>query len=409
MYDSQLNTIDEIKNFLNSTNKVSFKAESKEEVYGWVKKILIKFGYAYKLSREEKGLVKRYIKKVTGYSRAQVTRLSSQYRETGYVRVKEYQRHKFRRVYQDEDIRLLAKADELHEFPNGAALKKILEREVFVYGQKEYANIAKISVAHIYNLRDTPSYQRVTKAYKKTKPCVVNIGERKKPEPDGKPGFLRIDTVHQGDEDKVKGVYHINIIDEATQAEFVGAAERISEECMVPLLEALLAMFWFRAIEFHADNGSEYINHQVASLLNRLLIKLTKSRTRQTNDNALVEGKNGSIIRKWLGYGFIRQEYADQMNKFYFGCFNEYLNFHRPCGFAKTLVDKHGKIKKVYKPKDYQTPYEKFKRLENAEQYLREGVTFQELDKVALRYTDNKMAQIVQDERRELFEEILIS
>ena len=297
----------------------------------------------------------------------------------------------------------------MHEFPNGAALKKILEREVFVYGQKEYANLAKISVAHIYNLRDTPSYRRVTKAYKKTKPCVVNIGERKRPKPNGKPGFLRIDTVHQGDEDKVKGVYHINIIDEVTQAEFVGAAERISEECMVPLLEALLAMFWFKIIEFHADNGSEYINHQVASLLNRLLIKLTKSRARQTNDNALVEGKNGSIIRKWLGYGFIKQEYADQMNKFYFGCFNEYLNFHRPCGFAKKEVDKHGKIKKVYKPKDYQTPYEKFKRLENAEQYLKENITFQELDKVALKYSDNEMAQIVQDKRRELFEEILIS
>ena len=75
-------------------------------------------------------------------------------------------------------------------------------------------------------------------------------------------------------------------------------------------------------INFHTDNGSEYINQKVAEMLNRLLIKFTKSRPRPSNDNALVETKNGWVLRKWLGYSHIRGEDAHQINDFYFGCFS---------------------------------------------------------------------------------------
>jgi hypothetical protein len=61
---------------------------------------------------------------------------------------------------------------------------------------------------------------------------------------------------------------------------------------------------------FHADNSSEYINHRVASLLEKLRIELTKSRARQSNDNALVESKNGSIVRKHLGYAHIASRFG---------------------------------------------------------------------------------------------------
>jgi transposase InsO family protein len=59
---------------------------------------------------------------------------------------------------------------------------------------------------------------------------------------------------------------------------------------------------------FHADNGSEYINQRVAERLNKLLIEFTKSRSRPTNDNALVESKNGAVVRKHLGYAHIPQK-----------------------------------------------------------------------------------------------------
>jgi transposase InsO family protein len=85
---------------------------------------------------------------------------------------------------------------------------------------------------------------------------------------------------------------------------------------------------------FHCDNGSEFINHRVAGMLEKLRVELTKSRAYRTTDNALVEGKNGDVIRKHLGHGPIAAEYAEEFQKFFTAQLNPYLNFHRPCGFA---------------------------------------------------------------------------
>ena len=109
------------------------------------------------------------------------------------------------------------------------------------------------------------------------------------------PGFLRVDTVHQGDRDGVKGVHIVNLVDEVTQYEYVGVVRGISERFLIPALEALLLMFPFPVLGFHADNGSEYINHRMVGLLQKLRVgEFTKSRARRSNDNAPVEGKNAS-------------------------------------------------------------------------------------------------------------------
>lgn len=412
MTDSRMeNNLADIEYFLKATERVSFKVEGRKETYRWVEETLVRFRYALE-KRKNRKIIKAYIRKMTGYSRAQTTRLITQYVSTGRIRVSNKTKHKFSSVYERADIILLAKTDELHDYPNGAALKKILERMVKIYKMMEYQNIANISVAQIYNLRHTVAYGRLTKRYVGTKPTVSNIGERRKPDPAGQPGYLRVDTVHQGDEaDKkgnyLKGVYHINIIDEVTQFEFIGAAEKISERFLLPILEELIDSFPFVTIEFHADNGSEYINYQVVEMLNRLVIKLTKSRSRKSNDNALVEGKNGSIIRKWIGYSFIEQRHADKINEFYFNSFNEYLNYHRPCAYATKIISQKGKVKKIYKPQDYMTPYDKLKSLPNSGNYLKPGINFKTLDEIALKRNDNDMAKYVQEERRKLFDELI--
>lgn len=406
MNDSPLKTIEELRKFLKSSTPLVFKGLRRSEMYEWVEDIIIKFDYQT-LGKQDKGIVKQYLEKITGLSRAQITRLIAKQRNTGVVTVEKCNRHLFPKIYSDHDIWLLAHTDELHDFPNGVTVKRILERMVKEYGDLAYRNISNISVGHIYNLRKSVHYQRLTKKYEKTKPKVVNIGERRRPEPNGIPGYLRVDTVHQGDREKQKGVYHINIVDEVTQWEYVGAAEKISEAHLVPLLVRLINQYPFVVFEFHADNGSEYINCQVARMLNKLLITLTKSRSRQTNDNALVESKNGSIIRKWMGYGFVDQHYAKNINEFYFNIFNEYLNFHRPCAFATEVTDKKGKIKKVYKRENYMTPYEKFKSLLKSKSYLKSGVKFEKLERIARRKTDNQIAEEVQQKRYQLFQKIL--
>lgn len=197
--------------------------------------------------------------------------------------------------------------------------------------------------------------------------------------------------MHQGDKDGEKGVYHINLVDEVTQWELVGCVPQITDEYMEPLLEAMLEMLPFRVINFHSDNGSEYINRVVEKILERLLIKQTKSRSRKSTDNALVEGKNGSVIRKHMGRNFIDKSRAEVINEFYMVYFNIYLNYHRVCLYATDYVDKRGKIRKKYN----QTfvPYERFKSLENAEQYLKEGITFAMLDEIAYAKSDNDFAE----------------
>jgi len=407
MNDSNLNSMSQIKSFLSESEGIEFNRKYRKEAYRWTEDTLMRFHYVI-LAKKNKGLIRRYLMKVTGYSRSQLARQIHQYRKTGQVKIKEYDRHKFEKKYIPQDIRLLAKTAELHDSPNGAALKKTLERMAGEYGQEEYRNIADISVSHIYNLKKKVPYLRSVNFYQKThKGKGKAIGQRCKPEPGGKPGYLRVDTIHQGDREGQKGVYHINTVDEIIQWEVIGAAEKITEEYLLPLLEKIIASYPYQILNFHADNGSEYINQKVAEMLNRLLIKLTKGRPRHSNDNALVETKNGWVVRKWLGYSHIKGEHAQRINDFYFGCFNEYLNFHRPCAFPTEVMDKKGKIKKKYRCQDYQTPYEKLRSIPDVQKYLKEGITLEMLDEIARRNTDNEMAEKVQLARDRLFDKIV--
>ncbi len=172
-----------------------------------------------------------------------------------------------------------------------------------------------------------------------------------------RPGFVRVDTVHQGDLDGVKGVYHINVVDEVTQYQAVGSVETISERHLLPVLEQLLAAFPFAILGFHSDNGSEYVNRRVAKLLEKLRAEFTKSRPRRSTDNALCEGKNGSVVRKHLGYGHIPGRFAEPLNRFNREVLTPYLNYHRPCLFASEREDpRTGRIRKRYRHGDVRTP-----------------------------------------------------
>jgi len=185
------------------------------------------------------------------------------YKQTGRLKKTEYRRHRFPRKYTLSEVELLAKTDELHEWLSGPATKKIMGREYEVYGHSEFGNISRISVAHLYNLRRSNTYKNITRRFTKTKPAVSRIGERAKPDPRGQPGYIRIDTVHQGDINGHKGVYHINAVDEVTQWEIVASVERISEAYLVSILESMLVQFPFIIRGFHSDNGGEFVNHIV--------------------------------------------------------------------------------------------------------------------------------------------------
>jgi hypothetical protein len=279
---------------------------------------------------------------------------------------------------------------------SGPAVRHILQREFEIYHQPEYERLAGISVSHIYNLRASESYRRRRVRVHHTRATQVSIAERRQPDPQGRPGYLRVDTVHQGQRDGQLGLYHLNAVDTVTQWQVVGCVETISERHLVPVLEAMLHQFPFRILGFHCDNGSEFLNHQVARLLNKLLAEFTKSRAYRTTDNALVEGKNGAVVRKHIGYGPIGAEHAEAFQKFYTAHFNPYLNYHRPCGFATLEYGARGKKKRVYHAEDYQTPYEKLSSLADWQQYLKEGISAQMLQRQASRMSDTEAARRMQ-------------
>jgi len=402
MNDSHIISIAQIKQFLKIDSAIKFQSVSKKEKYEWINDILTKFGY-FSIRKKDKGIIRGYIVKMTGLSQSQTGRIISRKRKFGRAFLNVRARHRFPRKYDSMDIALLIKTDNSHERLSGPATKKILEREYKIFHKTEYNNVSQISIAHIYNLRATRQYQSAGLTIRKTRSNQIMIGERRRPEPCSRPGFLRVDSVHQGDYGKQKGVYHINITDETTQWEMVGAVEKISEYFLESLLSDLIESFPFKIINFHSDNGSEFINKVVANLLNKLLIQQTKSRARHCNDNGLAECKNGAVIRKHLGYIHIPQQFAPAINLFYKRYFNVYLNYHRPCGFATIIKDKRGKEKKVYRQEDYQTPYDKLKSLENVGQYLRDGLSFKQLDEIAEHKSDNDFAQEMQKAKEQLF------
>ncbi len=402
MNDEQLQTLEQVRQFVEGSQAVEFKGINSKEKYKWIEEVIKKFRY-FHLKKEGKGLIRRYIIKVTGYSRSQVARLVGKYQETGKIKPTAYQRHRFPQKYNEVEVSLLARTDELHGWLSGPATRKILEREYGIFGHTEFENLCGISVAQIYNLRRSKRYKG--KRFTRTSPAITRIGERVRPQPQGQPGFIRVDTVHQGDHEGRKGVYHINSVDEVTQWEVVVSMERISENHLAGALEDLLNQFPFCIKGFHSDNGGEFVNQSVAGILNKLLIRFTKSRPRHSNDNGLVESKNGSVIRKNLGYVDIPQVCADLLNGYHRTYLNPYVNFHRPCFFPIEEVDHKGKVKRKYPYDKINTPYEKLKSIPVVENYLRPGVSLTRLATYAGQMSDNEFAERMVKARTNLFKQ----
>ncbi len=397
--DSHIRRVSELVPFLESLHMLRpHPAGSRRERAEWIYARLVRFKYQ-SLGKAEKGILIEYLRLMTGCSLRTVKAHIAAYKQ-GQKLCRDYARNRFPARYTNADRELLAETDTLHGRLNGKSTKNLLLAE-YLAGDDRYARLSHISCAHIYNLRQSRVYHEQVQVQSKTQSVQTAIGERRRPEPDGKPGYLRVDTVHQGDSnDGEKGVYHINLVDEVTQYQVVVAVEGISEACLQPVLETALALFPFAILNFHSDNGSEFINKTVARLLNKLLVSQTKSRPRKSNDNALAESKNGSTIRKHLGHWHIPQQFAPRLNKFYREHFIPYLNFHRPCAFPAKKALANGKVKVVYPQENYMTPLNKLFSLPHVERCLKSGITAAGLRQQAMEKSPNQAAREMQEAKK---------
>lgn len=405
MNEAKLHTIEQIQEFLSGTADVTFSIPNDEPTLrAFVAAVIKRFSY-FRRRKGHRGVLLAYLRRLTGYSRQHLSRLLVQYRDTRSLKPRvRASRTSFTRHYGPAEVALLAETDSLHDTLSGPATKVLLLRALTLFGDARFARLAQISVSHLYNLRASEPYRKLRIVCRGTRPSPVVIGVRKAPAPQGVPGYIRIDTVHQGDQDGMKGVYHINAVDIVTQWELVAAVEHISEAYLLPVIALLLNGFPFTIRGFHSDGGSEFVNYEIAKLLDKLRVEFTRSRPRHTNDNALAECKNGAVIRKIMGYSHIPQKYATAINDFYVEALNPYLNFHRPCFFAVDTTDAKGKIRKTYPYEQIMTPWERLKTIPEYETFLKDGVTAQALEHQANAMSDNAAAKKVQLARKQLFQ-----
>jgi len=115
-------SLEQIRAFLEASDEMEFEAVHGSEVYGWKRRV--------------KGILRRYVAKMTGLSRAQVARLIGRYREQGAVWERSYRGNRFARRYTDEDIELFSAVEQAHENLSGPATQKILYREFHVCGNQ---------------------------------------------------------------------------------------------------------------------------------------------------------------------------------------------------------------------------------------------------------------------------------
>jgi transposase InsO family protein len=412
MDEAKLRTIAQLQEFLDATQEVIFAgtlAHSDAQRYEHISRVLKRFDYLAR-SKLDRGVVLSYLRRTSGYSRAQLTRLVGRWQANRLASTplaKRYGRpaKPFARKYTAGDIELLVAMDRANEDVCGPAIVHLLQRAFVVYGDPSYERLSELSVSHLYNLRKSGGYRALRSHFTKTRVVCNPIGVRKAPRPNGRAGWVRIDSVHQGDLDGIKGVYHITCVDAVSQWQVQACVEGISEAFLLPVLAMIIAQFPFQIDGFHSDNGSEYVNHKVAKMLDKLRIEQTKSRSRSSNDNALAESKNASVVRKHMGYSHIPQKYAKPINSFYQDVFNDWLNLHRPCLFATEVVSDKGKIKKVYKNKDAKTPLECLVKLSAANLVnFKTAATLEDLLFRATAKTDLQAALEMQKAKATLFQ-----
>ncbi len=405
MDDSEAVSLEQIRAFLAGSGEVRFTGLKRAEVYHWVERTLVRHEYA-NLGRADKGVLRRYVGRMTGLGRAQVTRLIAGQRKTGRVKAVQYQRTKFATRYTAADVGFSAglrgPGARQSERPGDQTDTGTRVHRIRTSGLPAPSGDLGGTALSIPKLGRLSCKCNAT--HQPTRPTVIPIGERRRPQPQGLPGYLRIDTVHQGDQDGCKGIYHINAVDQVTQWEIVAATPQISELWLIPLLETMLQQFPFVIRGFHSDNGSEFINYTVARLLSKLLIEQTKSRAHHSGDNGLVEAKNGAVIRKHLGFGHIGVQHAAAVDTFHRDQLNPYVNFHRPCAVPSILTSANGKRRRIYLR--WATPFELFQQVPHCQNLLRPGVTLAQLEGFAQRQSDTEAALDMQRAKRRMLARI---
>lgn len=411
--ESKIRTLAQVREVLAGTFPLEFTpAADAASRCEWVATVLGRLRYR-RLKRADRGVVLQYLRRFGGFSRAQVNRLVRRWLDGEPLRcTKGAPSNAFARRYTEADLDALADVEREYGRLSGPATVAVLRRMSQVYGDERFERLQHLSSSHLYNLRRSAAYRarHTVKTRTRSDPKGAAIAARRAPVPDNCPGFIRIDSVHQGNFRGNQGIYHINAVDCVTQWEVVATVPALTQEHMLPILRTMLEQFPFKTLGFHSDGGSEYINYEVARMLELERIDFTRSRPRRCNDNALAESKNGNVVRRQFGHAYVPAEKTPEFNAFCKDYLNPFLNLHRPCLFGTEVPDpkKPGRLRRVHRQADVMTPLEKLVSLPEAERFMRTGVTIEGLKEEARRMTDIEAARQVREARQTMMDQIAI-
>jgi hypothetical protein len=160
MNEAQVRTLEQVRPVLEGTQSLEFRrAEDDAGRYAWIERVLRRFDYR-QLPRSHRGPVLVHLQRLSGYSHAQITRLVSRW-DGGRRLVKDYRapEHAFARRYTSADVALLADVDRAMCTMSGPATACVLRRQRDVFKDSRFERLGSISVAHLYNLRNSAHYR----------------------------------------------------------------------------------------------------------------------------------------------------------------------------------------------------------------------------------------------------------
>ena len=225
MEEARPHSVAQVRDFLDGATEIAFRVP-KLERYSFVERVLMRFGYA-KAGRVSKGVLLRYLALLTGLLRQQVSGVVRRHRQEGTLSTRPGPpQHGFRRRFTATNVALLADMDARHGTVSGPTTKTLRKRAGRLFGNARFERLAGISVSHLYNLWGRTPSQRPRRHWTQTRSTGVPIGQRRAPQLNGMPGYIRIDSVHQGDQGGMNGVYHHNAVDSVTPFQLVATCEK---------------------------------------------------------------------------------------------------------------------------------------------------------------------------------------
>jgi hypothetical protein len=214
-----------------------------------------------------------------------------------------------------------------------------------------------------------------------------------------RPGFFEIDLVaHCGTSLSGEFINSLNCVDILTGWTETRAVLGRSQAATFDALTEIRSALPFNLLGIDPDNDGVFINHHLKEYCDQSKIQFTRSRPYKKDDNAHIEQKNWTHVRKIFGYArFDSQEAVDIMNNLYRNELRWYQNFFQPSVKLRRKTRVGSRLKRIYSAP--QTPFQRLCKYAKADpqkiKYLKSQ--FADLDPFQLRESiDTKIRRLFQ-------------